>query len=55
MQAKRSIKTTDDDQLSAADQHDNEVEEETAATMTRPIAGREGKRERHKDKRRGGG
>lgn len=47
MQAKRSIKTTDDDQLSAADQHDDEVEEEeAAATMTRPIAGREGKRER---------
>lgn len=46
MQAKRSIKTTDDDQLSAADQHDDEVEEEeAAATMTRPIAGREGKRE----------
>lgn len=40
MQAKRSIKTTDDDQLSAADQHDDEAEEE-AATMTRPIAGRE--------------
>lgn len=42
MQAKRSIKTTDDDQLSAADQHDAEEEE---ATMTRPIAGREKERE----------
>lgn len=44
MQAKRSIKTTDDDQLSAADQHDAEAEEE-AATMTRPIAGREKEKE----------